>query len=194
MPPPHDLWREDPAPAAYRDCQLCSLSQQGSRVIWGEGNPDGKIFALLDNPGAREDKEGKPFVCGTRRALYGAIAQAGLDEKDVYITFLLRCRPLRKYNKDRARTSCLNYLKQQLASKKPLMLVCHGNVVAQAYLQDPQAEIKNLRGQIITHQGLSTAFAYHPLAIRRRPNLGPLLEADWQLVADYYKKRAALLD
>jgi DNA polymerase len=48
-------------------------------VIWGEGNPNAPIFIILDNPGAREDREGTPFVCGTRETLQYGMMEAGLD-------------------------------------------------------------------------------------------------------------------
>lgn len=188
MPLSTELWREDATPEAYQDCQKCPLAQQRSRVIWGEGNPDAEIIVLLDNPGAREDKQGEPFICGTRQALYAATAKAGLEEDDLYLTYVLRCRPRRKYDKKLARTTCLGYLREQIAAKHPKLLTCLGNVAAQAYLEDSQAEIKNLRGKATMHNGIATAFSYHPLAIRRRPNLQPLFEADWQLVADYYRR------
>ncbi len=156
-------------------------------MIWGEGNPDARIFVLLDNPGAREDKLGEQFVCGARQALYAATAKAGLKEDDLYVTYVLRCRPRRKYDKELARSTCLGFLQEQIAAKHPELLVCLGNVAAQAYLEDVLAEIKNLRGEIIMHNGIATAFSYHPLAIRRRPSLQTLFDADWQLVADYYR-------
>lgn len=104
------------------------------------------------------------------------------------VTYVLRCRPHRRYDKELARSTCLGFLRGRLTTKQPDLLVCLGNVAAQAFLGDSQAEIKNLRGKIAMHSGIATAFSYHPLAIRRRPNLQPLFEADWQLVADYYRK------
>lgn len=191
MDTPLKLWREDPTPDAHKDCALCPLAQQRSRMIWGEGNPDAKIFVLLDNPGAREDKLGEPFVCGARQALYATTTKVGLSEDDLYITYVLRCRPRRKYDKELARSTCLGFLQEQIAAKHPKLLVCLGNVAAQAYLENSQAEIKSLRGEITIYDGIATAFSYHPLAIRRRPNLLQLFEDDWRLVADYYRKPIA---
>lgn len=31
-------------------------------MVWGEGNPAAPIMIILDNPGAREDREGKLFA------------------------------------------------------------------------------------------------------------------------------------
>lgn len=85
----------------------------------GEGNPKAPIMVLIDNPGAREDKEGKEFICGTRQTLQAAAFLAKLELKDMYITYLLKCRPIRKYNKEEARGKCFNYL---LAKSSPSSL------------------------------------------------------------------------
>ena len=181
------LWLEDPIPQAYQNCQRCSLSQQRSRIIWGEGNPDALIFVLLDNPGAREDRLGQPYVCGTRQTLYAAATHAGLGEADLYLTSVLRCRPLRKYDKEESRAVCLQFLREQIASKMPRLVVCLGNVAARAYLGNNEAEIKTLRGEVSIHNRIPTFFSYHPLAVRRRPNLQRLFLHDWLLAAVYYR-------
>ncbi|MDS1030645.1 hypothetical protein RDV78_09230 [Bacillota bacterium LX-D] len=51
------IWLEKAAPVDVANCQKCELHCQRSRVIWGEGNPNAPIIVILDNPGAREDKE-----------------------------------------------------------------------------------------------------------------------------------------
>jgi DNA polymerase len=52
-------------------------------MVWGEGNPEAPIIVLLDNPGSRENRENKPFVCGTRQTLQQAAYQAGLKADDL---------------------------------------------------------------------------------------------------------------
>ena len=45
-------------------------------MICGEGNSDAPIMIILDNPGAREDREGNPNVCGTYSKLFTRLASA----------------------------------------------------------------------------------------------------------------------
>jgi DNA polymerase len=59
------IWPEDIAPKEAFNYQQCEICSEKSRIIWGEGNPKASILVIFDNPGAREDKEGKEFVCGT---------------------------------------------------------------------------------------------------------------------------------
>ncbi len=172
---------ELPPPPGVEACLRCQLSAQRSRVIWAEGQPGAPVMVLLDNPGAREDTGGSPFVCGTRQALREAAHSAGLADTDLLVTWVLKCRPRRAYDKQAARAACLPYLGAQLAEHRPRVLVCLGNVAAQALLGDPEAEVKQLRGTVHTVQGQATVFGYHPLAVRRRPNLMPTLVEDLRL-------------
>ncbi|NIK71416.1 uracil-DNA glycosylase [Paenibacillus sp. BK720] len=163
---------EEQAPEGLEHCALCELSKQRTRVIWGEGNPDAPLMMILDNPGAREDREGNSFLCGTREALQLGLREAGIDKNDVYVTFLLKCRPRRAYNKPEARTACLSHLRQQLLQKQPTVLFGFGNVVAEALFPDKEiASVKEMRGSWHEFQGTPISFTYHPLAVRRRPNL-----------------------
>jgi len=69
----------------------------------GGGKPQGPIVIILDNPGARENKEGYEYVCGTRQTPQKAIYEANLKADDIYVTYLLKCRPLRKYDKEESK-------------------------------------------------------------------------------------------
>lgn len=174
---------ELPAPLKVQECNKCELALQRARVIWGEGNPSGSVAVILDNPGAREDKFGEPFLCGTRQALQEAIFKSGIKQEEVFVTWLLKCRPVRKYNKEKAQTICLDYLKEQLFIYKPKFLVCMGNLVVQVLL-NPEAEVKNLRGKWLDILGYPAVVSYHPLAARRRPNLMKYLVEDFLLVQE----------
>lgn len=180
------LWPEESTPDNLINCSECGLDKHGSRMVWGEGNPDAPIMILLDNPGAREDRENKPFVCGTRQALQQATNQVGLTVDDLYITYVLKRKPTKAYNKEQTRQICMNHLKQQLQSKQPQLIVCLGNIAVQSFFQNPETDVKSLRGTFHDVHGYQTTVAYHPLAVRRRPNLWYLFLEDWKLVADHY--------
>lgn len=179
---------EDPAPSYAIQCQNCELAKHRNRVIWGEGYPDAPIFILLDNPGAREDREGNAYVCGTRDTLQHGLYEAGINIKHVYVSYILKCRPMRAYDKPFARNACAPYWQSQVEEKQPECLVGLGNVVAQTLLLDPAAEVKQLRGAWHDVQGIPCAFSYHPLAVRRRPVLMKYFVEDLKRVADKVKK------
>jgi uracil-DNA glycosylase len=179
MDTPFEMFPEEVAPQGLQHCDRCELSKQRTRVIWGEGNPDAPLLMILDNPGAREDKQGNSFLCGTRETLQRGMGEAGLDIGSVYVTYLLKCRPIRAYNKPVAREACMPHLQMQLLKKQPLLLFGFGNVVAEALFPSREdANVKELRGNWHEFQGIPIGFTYHPLAVRRRPNLMKLFVDD----------------
>lgn len=175
------IWKEAAPPGEAIDCQRCALAAQRTRVIWGEGSEHAAVAAILDNPGAREDREGSPFVCATRVALQRVVAQIGWSEEQLFVTYLLKCRPIRKYDKPAAREACMDYLRSQIQGRKALILL--GLVAAQTVLDRPDAEMRELRGRWHEVDGIPARVTYHPLAVHRRPNLMAGFLADWQAVA-----------
>src|SRR5690606_27418989 len=138
-------WSEDPAPVDTENCDDCGLMQHRTRMIWGEGNPKASIMIILDNPGAREDREGSPYVCGTRQALQQAAYTVGFQEEDLYITYILKRRPIKAYDKLRTREICMKHLHQQIDTISPQLIFCLGNVAVSSYFGDADAEVKSLR-------------------------------------------------
>lgn len=174
---------EDKAPpeaTSYLQCEVCTPK---SRIIWGEGSPNAPVFIILDNPGSREDKEGREYVCGTRQTLQKVIHQINLTTNEIYVTYLLKCRPLRSYNKEEARSFSKPFLEQQIKSAEPKIIVCLGDVVVQSMFNDSKARVKDLRGTWHLLMGYPTMVSYHPLAVRRRPNLMNHFIQDWDMVA-----------
>jgi uracil-DNA glycosylase len=183
-----ELWPEEPTPETFKGCRECGLYQHGTPMVWREGNPNAPIMVILDNPGARKDKEGNPIVCGTRQTLQQAVSEVSLKKNDLYVTFILKRRPVRAYDKDLTRQTCMVHIEQQIQYKKPKLILCLGNVAVQSFFQDPAAEVKNLRGTWHNVDGYQTAVAYHPLAVRRRPNLWKMFIRDMEFVAERYQK------
>ncbi|CAM4408898.1 MAG: uracil-DNA glycosylase [Paenibacillus macerans] len=191
MDHPFVILPEEQAPAGIQHCVCCELSKQRNRVVWGEGNPQAPLMMILDNPGAREDREGNPFLCGTRETFQLGMREAGIDMSSVYVTYLLKCRPLRAYNKPEARAACFPHLQLQLLQKQPSVLFGFGNVVAQAlFPQKENASVKELRGSWHDFQGLPIGFTYHPLAVRRRPNLLKFFVGDLKALKEKWKERS----
>lgn len=180
-------WLEEPPPEHLKNCRECGLYKHGSRMVWGEGTPKASIMVILDNPGAREDREGNQFVCGTRQTLQQAIDEVGFKMDDLYVTYILKRRPLHSYDKAKARQTCMIHLKQQLQINRPTYIICLGNVAVQSFFENPEADVKTLRGTMHNVHGFKTAVAYHPLAVRRRPNLRPLFMEDLTFVANHYR-------
>jgi len=185
------LWPEEPVPIDERDCKDCGLYAHGSPMVWGEGNPQAPLMIVLDNPGLRKKKSGETFVCGTRQTLQQTAFEVGLTMDHLYVTYILKRRPVKAYGKEKTRTICSKHLHAQIEEKQPSLIFCLGNVAVQAFLDDETLDVKSTRGKTYTVNDQKVRTAYHPLAIRRRPNLHKLFLEDWQQVADLYKLQQA---
>ncbi|MFL0247758.1 uracil-DNA glycosylase [Candidatus Clostridium stratigraminis] len=177
------IWTEDKIPfeaESYLECEVCTAK---SRIIWGEGNPKAPIIIILDNPGARENKDGQDYVCGTRATLQLALNQINLSADNVYITYLLKCRPQGSYNKEKARSFSKPFLEKQIEAIQPRFIVCLGDVVVQWMFDNKDAHVKDLRGKWHVMMGFSTMVSYHPLAVRRRPNLMKQFMEDFEMLS-----------
>lgn len=164
-----------PPPGAHLDAWEALARPHRAPVVWAEGNPRAPVAIVLDNPGARE-REGAAWVCPTRETLRAAARDAGLP--DLYVTWLVKFRPRRAYDKPAARALGRQEVLRELARVSPRVVVGLGDVVAATLLDDPSAHVRELRGRERSLGGRPLVVSYHPLAARRRPNLYPLVVED----------------
>jgi DNA polymerase len=102
---------------------------------------------------------------------------------DIYLTYLLKCRPLRRYDKEEIRAFSKPFLIQQIKTMQPKYIVCLGDTVVQTMFDDKEAHVKDLRGGWHVVLGYPCVVSYHPLAVRRQPNLMRQFMADWDMLA-----------
>jgi len=143
-------------------------------------------MVILDNPGAREDRDGSNYVCGTRQTLQQAAYSVGFKEADLYVTYILKRRPVKAYDKSFTRDICMKHLYTQLDTMPPKLILCLGNVAVSSFFGDMDAEVKGLRQKWSTPRGYMTTASYHPLAVRRRPNLRASFLNDWEFLKKEY--------
>jgi DNA polymerase len=67
-------------------CTRCPLYKDATQVVPGEGPAHAFIMMVGEQPGDKEDLVGKPFVGPAGRVLDQAIAEAGIDRKQVFVT------------------------------------------------------------------------------------------------------------
>jgi len=59
----------------------------------GEGSPDAEILFIGEGPGFHEDRQSRPFVGVSGQLLRRTMAENGFNEKDVFITNIVKFRP-----------------------------------------------------------------------------------------------------
>lgn len=149
-------------------CTRCGLAATRKQVVFSDGNPSARLAVVGEAPGAREDDTGLPFVGPAGKLLDLMLATVGLSRADTaYICNILKCRPPGNRNPlpDEIET-CTPYLKRQIQSVQPEVILAVGSFAAQ-YLTGKAMALGKLRGQIYTFQGTPVVVTYHPAALLR---------------------------
>ena len=120
-------------------CQACPLWKDATQTVFGEGPPEAEIMFVGEQPGDREDREGRPFVGPAGLLLDRALAEAGVDRRRVYVTnavkhFKFEPRGKRRLHK-RPNASeikiCRRWLFEEIQAIGPRLIVALGATAAQ---------------------------------------------------------------
>ena len=65
------------------DCPACPLWETGMQTVFGEGAATAPVVFVGEQPGDREDKEGRPFVGPAGRVLDEGLERAGIDRSSM---------------------------------------------------------------------------------------------------------------
>jgi len=177
-----ELMPQAPTLSRLRDaaagCRACDLYKTGTQTVFGEGAEQASVMFVGEQPGDREDVEGKPFVGPAGRLLDEALEEAGIDRKRVYITNAVKHFKWKPQGKRRLHqrpnaaeiSACRPWLDAEIALVKPEILVLLGATAAQALLgRDFRVSLQ--RGQFIERPGLPLMMAtVHPSSILRAPD------------------------
>jgi len=163
---------------AAAGCRACDLYKTGTQTVFGEGAEHAEVMFVGEQPGDREDKEGRPFVGPAGRVLDEALEEAGIDRNRVYITNAVKHFKWKPQGKRRLHqkpnaaeiNACRPWLDAEIAAVKPHLLVLLGATAAQALLgRDFRVSLQ--RGQLIERPGMPLMMAtVHPSSILRAPD------------------------
>ena len=163
---------------AAQCCRACDLYKTGTQTVFGEGAEHARVMFVGEQPGDREDREGKPFVGPAGRILDDALAAAGIDRNEAYVTNAVKHFKWKPQGKRRLHqkpnaaeiNACRPWLDAELAVVKPEILVLLGATAAQALL-GRDFRVTQQRGQFIERPGLPVMLAtVHPSSILRAPD------------------------
>jgi DNA polymerase len=143
------------------------LHETRKNTVFGEGDPEAKIFFIGEGPGENEDLQGRPFVGRAGELLNKWIAAMGLKREQVYIANIVKCRPPgnREPSPDEVAT-CTPYLERQLEIIRPAVIITLGRPAAQHMLAT-KISMGRLRGQWHEWRGMKLMPTYHPAYVLR---------------------------
>ena len=124
------------------DCRACPLWRHATQTVFGEGVAHARLVLVGEQPGDREDREGRPFVGPSGALLNRALELAEVAREDAYVTNVVKHF---KYHSNGTRRihqrprageieACAKWLHAELELVRPQVLVCLGLTAAHALL------------------------------------------------------------
>ena len=125
-----------------RDCRNCHLWADASQTVFGEGPADARILFVGEQPGDQEDLRGRPFVGPAGQLFDRALAEAGIDRAEVYVTNAVKHFKFERRGKRRIHQkpdykevlACRPWLEGELAAVKAAVVVALGATAAQSLI------------------------------------------------------------
>jgi uracil-DNA glycosylase family 4 len=139
----------------FEPCETCL------NPVPGEGSATAEVMFVGEAPGAREDKEGRPFVGAAGKLLDQLLASIGLERGDVFITNVLKARPPK--NRDPRADEVAHswpWLETQLDIIGPKLVVPLGRHALNRFV--PGAKISEVHGTLVEHEGRPYFPLLHP--------------------------------
>ena len=169
--------------SAASGCQGCTLYQDATQTVFGEGSAGAKVLVVGEQPGDKEDVAGEPFVGPAGRLLDRAFEEAGLDRGSLYVTnavkhFKFRREGKRRIHQKPGRTevvACRPWLLAELRAVRPELVLLLGATAAQSLL-GPKFRLTEHRGEPVgppaelTELVPSAVATVHPSAVLRAPD------------------------
>ena len=153
-----------------------------------------------EQPGDAEDRAGRPFVGPAGKLLHAALAEAAIDEDDVYITNAVKHFKFVERGKRRIHQSpkrieinaCQPWLLAELRVVRPKIVVALGATASSA-LFGPKFRLMQHRGELLESPHAKHAMAtIHPSAILRARDDAERRDQRFAFVEDLRAAAAAL--
>jgi DNA polymerase len=122
--------------AAVSKCARCDLCKTRKGVVMGRGDRQGAWLMLASSPSRLEEREGRALPGEQGKLLDNMLKAIAVDaDSDVYITHLLKCRPLDEAGQERLPTeaesaACRPYFERELALLQPRTILTLGSMAA----------------------------------------------------------------
>jgi len=181
-----------------QSCRRCALYKNATQTVFGEGSPRAAIMFVGEQPGDQEDRQGRPFVGPAGRLFDQALAEAGIDREETYVTnavkhFKYEPRGKKRIHKrpDRGEIeACRWWLHAEIRLIKPELIVALGATAARA-LTGRTVTISKVRAETLDFMGHAGLVTVHPSFLLRVPDPASRAEEYRKFITDL--KHAARL-
>lgn len=160
------------------NCETCKIGKHG-KAVPGEGNSDAQILFVGEAPGRTEAETGRPFIGRSGKLLRSLINEAGLSEKEVYITSPVKYLPDYITPKQSDIEHGFVHFGKQIEIIDPKVIVLLGRVACLAVLKKNISVVKD-HGEIIEENDRRYFITVHPAAALRFLKMKKLLLEDFK--------------
>lgn len=116
--------------------------------MWGEGPVPCDMIIVGEAPGAKEEREGRPFVGPSGFLLNEALAAADVSRQDVYITNVYKLRPPNNRDpKEQELNDHVQYIQQEFDEVKPRYCLLLGKIAAIEFAGEEFTSMSKMRGK-----------------------------------------------
>ncbi len=159
-------------------CRACPLWEPATQTVFGEGPVDARLMFVGEQPGDQEDLAGRPFVGPAGQMFNAALAEAGIDRNEAYVTNAVKHFKFEPRGKRRIHSkpdagdiaACKFWLDLERREVKPAVTVLLGATAARAVL-GRVVTISRERSRPIALDGNSQALVtVHPSYLLRLPD------------------------
>ena len=172
---------------SVNQCTKCGLSRTRNNIVFGEGNPSGKLMFIGEAPGAEEDDTGRPFVGRAGQLLTKIIESINLKRGDVYIANVIKCRPPQNRNPSEEEIKqCSPFLKEQIRIIRPKIICTLGKFSTEFLIGTDKGTISAVRGNEFGYDGIAVIPTYHPSYLLRNPEAKREVWEDMKKIRDLY--------
>ncbi len=164
--------------AAASGCRGCDLWKRGTQTVFGEGSPHARVLLVGEQPGDKEDLQGRPFVGPAGAVLDKALEAAGIHRNDVYVTNIVKHFKWEPRGKRRIHkkpnaleiSACRPWLDAEIEMTRPDVIVLLGATAAQGLL-GRDFRVTQHRGEWVPSPIAPFVMAtVHPSSILRAPD------------------------
>lgn len=174
-----------------RECQHCPLVQGCAGPAPPVGHPDAQIMMVGEAPGEMEDEWGVPFTGATWEELEQYLKLVGLGRGAVWLTNLVKCRPIGDPVLADAATCAPLWLETEIKAIKPKLIVAMGQMATRYLLGDPTITVEESHGFAVwdTTRNCYILPVYHPAAGFYTPRLIQHIRDDFMAIAEWREGR-----
>lgn len=173
------------------------LKRGATNLVFGEGNPDAKIFFLGEAPGYWEDIKGKPFV-GNAGALLNQLLQSiKVERSAVFITNVVCYRPPGNRDPLPEEIAAFEpYIDKMIVIIKPKIIVTLGRFSMAKFL--PVVKVSIVHGRVFdvnwNGRKIKIIPMYHPAAALRSGEVMRQIKADFEKLPEVLEEENSKID